>query len=391
MNVAGQKFTHHNLRMIEPSFGSPITDLILELEHLRRKQLGGTTQPGIFFQLKHIFHMLESLGSARIEGNNTTIAEYIETKIEKHDTNTPEGIREIQNIEKTMDFIEEYILEGRPLNRAFVSDIHKKTVEKLSPIKEGDYTPGEYRKQNVQITNSLHLPPDFLKINEYMEELFEFVNKNDRPKYDLIKVAIAHHRFVWIHPFTNGNGRTVRLFTYALLVKLRFNVAKGHERILNPTAIFCSNRDKYYNKLACADVGTEEGILEWCSYVLEGLKEEIEKIDRLADYTYLKKEILQPTLQYALDHQHITEMESKILKKALEKQTIQAADIKEFFPGKLGSEISRQIRRLINKNMLTPETKNGKKYFIRFDNSYLLRGIIKALSQRDFLPIKDDI
>jgi len=57
-----------------------------------------------------------------------------------------------------------------------------------------------------------------------MEELFTFINNDDDKKYDLIKTALAHHRFVWIHPFDNGNGRTVRLFTYVLLVKLGFNI-----------------------------------------------------------------------------------------------------------------------------------------------------------------------
>ena len=55
-----------------------------------------------------------------------------------------------------------------------------------------------------------------------MQELIDFVNKEDTPKYDLLKIAIAHHRFVWIHPFENGNGRVVRLFTYALLLKFVF-------------------------------------------------------------------------------------------------------------------------------------------------------------------------
>jgi hypothetical protein len=36
------------------------------------------------------------------------------------------------------------------------------------------------------------------------------------------------------------NGRTVRLFTYAMLVKTGFNVNVG--RIINPTAVFCSYR-----------------------------------------------------------------------------------------------------------------------------------------------------
>ena len=108
-----------------------------------------------------------------------------------------------------------------------------------------------------------------------MSELFDFVNNEDGPKYDLLKTAIAHHRLVWIHPFGNGNGRTVRLFTYTMLVKLGFNVNVG--RIINPTAVFCCNRDDYYNKLSEADKGTDKGILTWAEYVLKGLKEELEK------------------------------------------------------------------------------------------------------------------
>jgi hypothetical protein len=44
-----------------------------------------------------------------------------------------------------------------------------------------------------------------------------------------------------------------------------------------------------------ADHGIKEGLLSWCEYVLKGLRDEIEKIDRLLDYDYLKKEILIPT------------------------------------------------------------------------------------------------
>lgn len=385
--MTGTNFIHQTLKLVEPSFDSSLIDLIIDLDHLRRKELSGSKHPQVFFQLKHIFHMLESIYSARIEGNNTTIAEYMETKIEEEE-NLSDAIKEIQNIEKAMDMIEEWCITDYPLNKMFISEIHKKIVENLSPKAEGDHTPGEYRKQNVRIARSLHLPPDYLKIDEYMNELFDFINNKDNPKYDLLKVAIAHHRFVWIHPFTNGNGRTVRLFTYALLVKLGFNVEKG--RLLNPTAIFFSDRDKYYNKLACADKGTEEGTLEWCEYVLKGLKDEIEKIDLLADYEYLSKEVLRPAIQYSLEQEHITETESKILRTAIAKQIIQASDLNHIFSGKLGSEISRQIKRLIDKKMLMAEKEKGQKYFIRFGNNYLLRGIIKALSGRGFLPVKDE-
>jgi len=379
------KFMHYDLKLVEPSFGSPLTDLIIELDHLRKKRIGGSTHPRVFSQLKHIFHTLESIGSARIEGNNTTIAEFIETKMED-DQPLSSNIKEIQNIEKAMAFIEENVIEY-PINRAFISEMHKMVVDGLSPDEEGDRTAGEYRKHNVKIAKSDHIPPDWIKIDEYMNELIDFINHDDSPKYDLLKVAIAHHRFVWIHPFGNGNGRTVRLFTYAMLIRLGFNVGTG--RILNPTAVFCSNRNKYYQQLSKADTGIDKGVLKWCEYVLDGLKVEIEKIDRLMDYPYLKSEIILPAINQSLERKYITDVEAKILKRAVDKTLIQASDIREFFAGQDNAIISRQIKKLIDKKMLVPEKEGARKYIIRFDNNFLLRGIIGSLGDKGFLPVKD--
>lgn len=385
--MSGAKFSDYQLKLVEPSFGSSLTDLIIELDYLRKKPLGGSTHPRVFFQLKHIFHTLESIGSARIEGNNTTVAEYIETKLQANE-NIPEGIREINNIENAMEFIEDNI-NDYPINRMFLSELHKMIVKELPPPPqgEGDHTPGVYRNINLKINNSNHLPPDYIKVQDYMTELLNFIEREDSPKYDLLKAAIAHHRFVWIHPFGNGNGRTVRLFTYAMLVKTGFNVNVG--RIINPTAVFCSNRNDYYDNLSKADLGTDEGILSWCEYVLKGLKEEIEKIDKLSDYDYLKKEILLPSLIHSLEREYITDIESKILRKVIELQVIQASDLKKIFAGKVSAEISRQIKKLIDKKMLVPEEEGKRKYIIRFDNNFLLRGVIKILDEKGFLPVRD--
>ena len=382
-------FKHYNLKLVEPTFDSTLTDLIIELDHLRKKQLGGSTHPKVFFQLKHIFHTLESIGSARIEGNNTTIAEYIETKLSDVKVVTP-SILEIQNIEKAMAFIEENV-NDYPINRAFLSEMHKKIVDGLLPPPngEGDSTPGDYRKVNLKINKSSHKPPEWLAVEDYMNELLEFVNKDDSPKYDLLKTAIAHHRFVWIHPFGNGNGRTVRLFTYAMLVKAGFNVNVG--RIINPTAVFCSNRNDYYNFLSEADKGTEEGLTSWIEYVLKGLKDEIEKIDKLSDYNFLRKEILLPSINHSLERRFITDVEAKILRRVVDKQVISASDIKDIFPGKADAEVSRQIRKLIDRKMLIPEKEGTRKYVLRFDNSYLIRSIIKLLGDKGFLPVRDEV
>lgn len=75
--------------------------------------------------------------------------------------------------------------------------------------------------------------------------------------------------------------------------------------ILNPIAVFCNDRDVYYEKLAQADTGTDEGILSWCEYVILNLLEEIRKIDRLLDYDNLIPIILIPALNYAFERKTI--------------------------------------------------------------------------------------
>jgi Fic family protein len=217
--------------------------------------------------------------------------------------------------------------------------------------------------------------------------LLEFINHPDSSKYDLLKMAIAHHRFVWIHPFSDGNGRTVRMLSHAMLTRYGFGMGEG--RFVNPTAVFCIDRNAYYNHLAEADRGTDEGILGWCEYVLNGLKLEMGKIDRLMDYNYLKRAILIPALNYSLERKYITPLEAGILKRAVDKQVIQASDIRDYFPGQDNAIISRQIKKLIEQKMLLPEKEKARKYVIRFDNSFLLRGIIRSLGDNGFLPVKD--
>lgn len=389
LGLMNAKFKPFDLHLIDPPFGSDLNSLILELDSLRQKPLQGTTPPPVFFQLKRIFHLLESIGSARIEGNRTTLAEYIERRIEGSRA-TDARFLEIENNTTALNFIEENI-NDRKTDRAFLSEIHKIITKSLTapPKGEGSSKPGYYRKTNVIISGSEYIPPDGLTVDSYMEELFDFINRPGPPQYDLLKVALAHHRFVWIHPFDNGNGRAVRLLTYAMLIKYGFRLDIGG-RIINPTAIFCSNRKKYYDCLASADEGTDKALLSWCEYVLGGLKDEITKVDRLADYKYLSKHILSPALAFALDRKYITEKEYKILGLAVKIKVIRASDIKEIFPQKSSAEISRSIRKLRDKKMLQPEGQGKRKYTLGFENNYLLRGIIRMLDQEDFLPIPVD-
>ncbi len=385
-------FSHYDLDLIQPGFDSHLTNLVVELEGLRNKVLRGTTRPFMFFQIKEIFHLLESLGSARIEGNNTTIAEIIENKIEEDTNNKAPNIVEIENLREAIEFIDENI-DNHQIDHAFIRELHKIVVRDLPPPPkgEGDRTPGLYRNYAVQIKKSFHIPPALLsQVESYMDELVLFIQRVDPPKYDLIKTALAHHRFMWIHPFGNGNGRTGRLLTYAMLVKQGFNIKYG--KLINPTAIFCLDRDLYNEKLSIADEGNQESLSEWCEFVLTGLRSEIEKIDKLLDYRFFREEIVLPALKLSLERKFITPREESILRWTInnETQTVVNRDIKKnVLKNKSTQQISIILKGLIDKKMLMPLKKSPRKYFLRFDNNYLLRGIMQILKEKDFLPFNE--
>jgi len=373
------------IKIPDPKYGSNLTTVILDLEKIRTRFLYGEIPPYIFFQLKEIFQIMETLGSARIEGNNTTLAEYVE-KIIESDSRVDEQQQELKNIEQAIEFIEKNTDTKTNINRLYISELHKILTNKLTPPPngEGSKNPGELRQDNVKIKKSKHIPPDVSVLLEYFDNFVAFINKEHAEQYQLLMVAIAHHRFAYIHPFDNGNGRLGRLLNYALLIKLGFKVQNG--RIINPSSVFYTDRNKYYDKLAKADSLKDDDILDWAEYFLLGLKNEIEKIDSLLKKDFVRNKVLLPAIDFALDRENITEKEHTILKYLIKKDAM-AMKAEEL--GKLGIvnsvQKSRIMRRLRDKKILQATTKGGRVYTIKFANNYLLRGVIKFLEKEGFV------
>ena len=390
-------FMYEQVRLVKPGFDDELTGLIIDLDYLRRGQPSGSTPIWLFVQLKGIFHMLEGLGSARIEGNRTTIAEAAEDRIAGATTpsGTDERIKEYLNVELALDFLET-IPPDSLATAAVCRELHKRVVAGLSAGSggEGSLNPGEWRVGSVRITGSRHHPAAAGDVPALMQELFSFLARPDDPRYDLIKLALAHHRFAWIHPFDNGNGRTVRLFTYGLLVRAGFRVAGVGQngRILQPTAIFCSNRDAYYAALDRADDGDDEGLLAWCRYVLRGLKLEIEKIDRLSDYYFLRDHLLLPSINELAERGGINNRERSILLGVAKSgKPIANSDARAFFDEKVSvTHTSRLIAGLRERKLLVPISEGARTYTLGFSKSPLLRTLIRALDKEGFLPFQGE-
>ena len=357
-------------KTINPSFDSPLVSEIFALEKLRYTRLGGTTPPWLFFDLKEIMHILESVASARIEGNRTTVVGAAIDSLESDKPAENEDFQELRNIRKAIKFVEETVgakLDPQKITPAFIRELQKIITEGLT--RDGSKTPGAWRTEPVTITNSPHTPPEHLAVPALMQELCEYIEHDDTSKLDIIKIATAHHRFTAIHPFDNGNGRTARLLTYAMLVKLQF-IDKSKRTVLNPSAIFCINRQTYYDMLSHADAGTEEGLEEWCLYVAKGIAAETN----------------------ALDSKFISKDEYEVLRIAMRDAIIQVQNIKPLF-GTTASDAVRASRVLANmkeKKLLMVHPDYQKKYVMRFANNYLLHDVLNAMDKNGLLVVENE-
>ena len=372
---------------IKPDFNSELTSTLFKMESLRNRFISGDTPLWLFYNLKDTLHLLESLNSARIEGNHTTLVEAINEATRTDNKAKPnEDLAELVNIQNAINYIEENLQEGDKITPVFIRDLHAITVRNLK--RDGSQKPGAFRINNVAIANSSCVVSSPQAIPGDIAELVDYINAEHEKKEDIIRIACAHHRFVQIHPFDNGNGRTARLLTYAMLIKYGF--LKKKKTILNPSSIFCMDRQKYYDMLSKADTGTKKGIEEWCEYVAIGILEEINKMFRLLDRDFAVKNLIVPAIKSSRKDEHLAEKEYQILMIAMEKNIIQASDVSSIFGATPSDRVkcSRYLSSMIEKNLLYHPPDTPKKYVARFFNKSLLPYVMAAMSENGLIDTK---
>lgn len=77
--------------------------------------------------------------------------------------------------------------------------------------------PGEYRDDDVIITNSPHKPPSWINVTALMQDFFRYIERNWGKASLTHLAAFTMWRLNWIHPFADGNGRTSRISSYFVL------------------------------------------------------------------------------------------------------------------------------------------------------------------------------
>jgi Fic family protein len=118
---------------------------------------------------------------------------------------------------------------------------------------------GNFRPAAIEIGGSKHQPIGAHLVPEAVEEMCDYVNDHWMQSSPIHLAAYALWKLNWIHPFTDGNGRTARALSYLLLCLRLGSRLPGTNTI--PEQI---SRDKrpYYSALEDADERWRGGIVD---------------------------------------------------------------------------------------------------------------------------------
>jgi Fic family protein len=186
--------------------------------------------------------------SNSIEGNTLTLQE---TKMVLQEGITVKGksLREhfeAKNHEKAINYLFSIVDDSYEIRGIDILSIHSLVLNMI----EEDFA-GRIRNGGVRISGANFVPPNANKVSDLLDELIDFVNTNPLQLNDIELATIFHHKFVWIHPFFDGNGRTVRLAMNLLLMRKGFP----------PAIILSTDRKKYYEALNQANNGNYQKLM----------------------------------------------------------------------------------------------------------------------------------
>lgn len=181
---------------------------------------------GIVDALSDLVRAMNCYYSNLIEGHDTHPVD-IERALNEEFSNDPEQ-RDLQLEAKAhievQAWIDEGGLEGAAARSDAIIEIHRRFCEKLpddllwveNPDSEERVrvVAGELRDRDVRVGQHVAISPGAVpRFLTRFEEAYRNLGRVDR----VLAAAAAHHRLLWIHPFVDGNGRVVRLMSYAML------------------------------------------------------------------------------------------------------------------------------------------------------------------------------
>ncbi len=269
-----------------------------------KKEMLDNLRPLPYIALSKIKESLSiewTYNSNSIEGNTLTLQE---TNIVLQDGLTVHGksLREhfeTHNHDKAIKFLYSIVNSNKNITASEILDMHKIVLNSI----EDDYA-GRLRNGGVRISGANFVPPNARQVSPFFDELLDFVNTNPLHLNIIEMAAVFHHKFVWIHPFFDGNGRTVRLAMNLLLIRQGFP----------PAIILKTDRKKYYDALNTANNGNYSKLLLLVCQALERtLNIYLNAMpDSEDEYFTISNIVMEPDIKYGQEYISLLARQGKI-------------------------------------------------------------------------------
>ncbi len=161
--------------------------------------------------------IFEGYYSSTIEGAHSTMKRAKTLAKGQEEPKNKDEMMVLNNFKALMNLRE----ENQLLNHDLIKNLHKITTNKTLEFENDS---GEYRTEPNEIVDSMQKviftpPANIDTMKKMLDELLIFLEQDDlkKPIDNIYKSIAFHFIFAYIHPFIDGNGRTVRiLFTYLL-------------------------------------------------------------------------------------------------------------------------------------------------------------------------------
>ena len=229
--------------------------------------------------------------SNSIEGNTMSLRE-TQMVLQEGITVKGKSLREhfeTHNHDKAIDYLYSIINEKYTLRSIDILSLHGLVLRSI----EEDFA-GRIRNGGVRITGANFTPPNANKVPDLLDELIDFINTNPLNLNAIELATIFHHKLVWIHPFFDGNGRTVRLSMNLLLMRCGFP----------PAIILKNDRKKYYEALNQANNGNYQKLtLLMCQSLERTLNIYINALpDNDTEYVEISNLVQEPNMPYGQEY-----------------------------------------------------------------------------------------
>lgn len=244
---------------------------------------------------------ISAYSSTSIEGNPLPL-----TDVKRILKNKPEFARdsekEVLNYNKALIELDTQIKSGQEI---FNTKLILKIQQAITTGLIESYRCGKIRQEPVFVNNpkihqTVYLPPDHQDVEKLLEELFFYLDKNKNVIDPLILAGIFHKQFLIIHPFVDGNGRTTRLATKALLAKMGLNTFY----LFSFENYYNQNVSRYFQEVGVLgnyyEIKDEIDFTSWLEYFTDGIIDELLRVVK-----ELEKEKVSPEKELKKHHQKI--------------------------------------------------------------------------------------